>query len=94
MNLKVMRSYYGCSAPFYVEYNGHWTGRDRQVWTSYSQPFRTMEEAYEFYKTVPAPKSIHEKISENYYCCKNIEVWLKEKLNKKSIQQEFDFEWE
>lgn len=46
-----MRSYYGCSAPFYVEYDGHWTGRDRQVWTSYSQPFRTMEEAYEFYKT-------------------------------------------
>ena len=92
------KCYYGDKAPFIVNYDGHWTGKDKQVWTYYGKPFNSFDDAYMFYKTAASPKYISKRIGFETYATVNIEVTLQKKkmaipVFTKSIQQEFDFEF-
>ena len=75
-----------------VDYDGHWSGADRQVWTYRSFFTNSIDEALRWYKKAPAPKMIREKL-DNCWCCLNIDKLLKPEP-RNYIQQEFNFEWE
>lgn len=75
-----------------VDYDGHWAGQGRQVWTYKSYFTNSLDEAIRWYKKVSAPKKIRERL-EGCWCSLNIDKIIAPQP-RNYIQQEFNFEWE
>lgn len=75
-----------------VDYDGHWAGQDRQVWTYKSYFTNSLDEAIRWYKKVSAPKKIRQRL-EGCWCSLNIDKIIAPQP-RNYIQQEFNFEWE
>ena len=75
-----------------VDYDGHWAGQDRKVWTYKSYFTNSLDEAIRWYKKVSAPKKIRERL-EGCWCSLNIDKIIAPQP-RNYIQQEFNFEWE
>ena len=75
-----------------VDYDGHWAGQDRKVWTYKSYFTNSLDEAIRWYKKVSAPKKIRQRL-EGCWCSLNIDKIIAPQP-RNYIQQEFNFEWE
>ena len=75
-----------------VDYDGHWAGQDRQVWTYKYYFTNSLDEAIRWYKKVSAPKKIRKRL-EGCWCSLNIDKIIVPQP-RNYIQQEFNFEWE
>lgn len=76
-----------------VNYDGHWAGQDRQVWTYKTFFTNSIDEALKWYDKSPSPKKIRERMNEKYWCSLNIDK-LRAPKQRNYTQQEFIFEWD
>ena len=76
-----------------VDYDGHWAGQDRQVWTYKTFFTNSLEEALKWWKKSPSPKKIRERMSEKFWCTINIDKLLIPQQHN-YVQQQFMFTWD
>lgn len=76
-----------------VDYDGHWAGADRQVWTYKSYFTNSLEDALRWYEKSPAPKKIRQRLSGKYWCSVNLDK-LRKPEHREWVQQEFNFEYD
>lgn len=80
------RFYHSCR--FCVDYDGHWAGQDRQVWSYQSYFTNSLDDAIKFYKRAEPPKVVRERL-EKCWAVFNIDKYIAKQ--REYYQQELEF---
>lgn len=81
---------------FIVNFQGDWIGIKQPRWEYKQKTFTNFESAFLFWQNAKAPKSIIENIGKNYWSTilDPAREYKLKTMSIKSVQQEFNFEFE